>query len=469
MTCLYNATMFCRRDGYSSFFVDLALILFFIVNLVPPTSANTFLPGRCITSLQTVLHPQSSLSPSSLSSFLCKTSVDAVLKVQGGSTVVTYKTTESSHVDPDDMLLHDEFQDFIQSEPKPILRSSNSMRKGSNANESGTVTTTSLSTTAPRSSPDLASSPLRISTSQMGNSIAINYVFQESILGQRRNRWRHKLSQKTRKHKEERALRQNHKRYAKKLKNRNNLNIGRKVLHAGFGFFFATLNQLVPKETFVPAMTLLTTSALLVECLRYRKGFGWMNDALNFVLGGTLRKHEMEGKFTGSFYYFLGVTITAACFPTSCASLGICQLALADPSASYFGRMTRNIYWSRIENGFYGIGRNKGILGFLGGALTCLPFNYHVLCLATTNSGVHYSRAGIAVVSALLGLAGSFADLCVPTPALTMPEKIGGVSMLPFHVDDNVVVPIFSGYVCTKIFEYLGWTRGLDLTKFLVC
>merc|ERR1712157_612997 len=115
---------------------------------------------------------------------------------------------------------------------------------------------------------------------------------------------------------------------------------------------------------------------------RYRKGFGWMNDVLHFILGGSLRKHEMEGKFTGSFYYFLGVTITAASFPTSCASLGICQLALADPSASFFGRQTKDIYWSRIENGFFGIGRNKGLLGFLGGALFCLPFNYRVLSVA---------------------------------------------------------------------------------------
>ena len=100
---------------------------------------------------------------------------------------------------------------------------------------------------------------------------------------------------------------------------------------------------------FLPFMTALTTAALIMELLRYKKGFGWMNDALHFVLGSNLRKHEMEGKFTGSFYYFLGVTTTAALFPRTAASLGMAQLALADPSASYFGRQTRHIYWSRIE------------------------------------------------------------------------------------------------------------------------
>ena len=120
-------------------------------------------------------------------------------------------------------------------------------------------------------------------------------------------------------------------------------------MHASFGFFFAALNHFIPKATFVPGMAILTSATLLMELLRYRKTFSWMNDILHFVLGSSLRKHEMDGKFTGSFYYFLGVTVTAALYPTSCATLGICQLAIADPTASYFGRATRHVYWSRIE------------------------------------------------------------------------------------------------------------------------
>ena len=127
------------------------------------------------------------------------------------------------------------------------------------------------------------------------------------------------------------------------------MNIKRKILHAGFGIFFATMNQIIPKSIFVPAMTVVSTGCLGVELLRYRKGWEWMNKIMHLVLGGTLRRQEMEGKFTGSFYYFTGVTLTAALFPKNCASLGICQLALADPSASYFGMQTKHIYWSRIE------------------------------------------------------------------------------------------------------------------------
>jgi len=251
------------------------------------------------------------------------------------------------------------------------------------------------------------------------------------------------------------------------LKNRNHLNLSRKVVHASFGLFFTTLNHFLPRDVFVPFMTKITSATLVMELLRYRKGFGFVNKILIAVLGGSLRKHEMEGKFTGAFYYFLGVTITAASFPNSCASLGICQLALADPSASFFGRQTKDVYWSRIENGCFGIGRNKGTLGFLGGALFCFPFNYRVLSVAKfgAKSAIPGGQRNVAIASLLLGVAGAFADLCVPTPALTMPKKILGTPMPPFHVDDNVVVPIFSGYACTKIFEYVGWTDGVDLAR----
>jgi dolichol kinase len=120
-------------------------------------------------------------------------------------------------------------------------------------------------------------------------------------------------------------------------------------MHAGFGLFFAALNHFIPKASFVPGMAILSSATLLMELLRYRQHFGWMNRALHFVLGDSLRKHEMDGKFTGSFYFFTGVTLTAALFPTSSATMGIIQLAIADPTASYFGQATRDVYWSRIE------------------------------------------------------------------------------------------------------------------------
>ena len=246
--------------------------------------------------------------------------------------------------------------------------------------------------------------------------------------------------------------------------NRNRTNIKRKILHCSFGLFFAGLHHVIPRSRFIPGMTILTSATLFMELMRYRKGCGWMNDALHFVLGDQLRKHEMEGKFTGSFYYFFGVTMTAYLFPKSAASLGIAQLAIADPSASFFGRHTRHIYWSRIEGGLGGIGRNKGVLGFLGGALFCFPYNYRVLSLAKWAGGaIPGGKQSLLIASLALGVAGAFADLAVPTPAVVMPNKILGVKVPPFHIDDNFVVPIFSGWACTKIFGLLGWPLDLEL------
>jgi len=256
---------------------------------------------------------------------------------------------------------------------------------------------------------------------------------------------------------------------AKKLKNRNATNLSRKITHAAFGIFFACMNQFIPHAKFLPIMCGITWSSLVVELLRYRKGFGWMNSALHFFLGKALRKHEMEGKFTGSFYYFAGVTVSAYLFPQTAATMGICQLALADPSASFFGRRTRHIYWSRIEGQLGGIGRNKGLLGFLGGALFCFPFNYRVFKIAKWGAaGVPGGQMSLITVSLLLGMAGAFADLAVPTPALVMPKKVLGVPVPPFHVDDNFVVPIFSGWACTKIFDFVGWDQGLKLAEHII-
>lgn len=247
------------------------------------------------------------------------------------------------------------------------------------------------------------------------------------------------------------------------------MNLGRKFTHAGFGIFFACLNQFLPRERFVPGMAILTSATLLMELLRYRPSFRWMNSVLHFFLGGALRKHEMEGKFTGSFYYFSGVLVSAYFFPQTAATMGICQLALADPSASYFGKQTRHIYWSRIENGLGGFGRNKGLLGFLGGALFCFPFNYRVLKIAKWGAkGIPGGQTALISVSLLLGFAGAFADLGVPTPAIVMPKKVCGVPVPPFHVDDNFVVPIFAGWACTKIFEMFDWDDGLELAKNII-
>lgn len=119
------------------------------------------------------------------------------------------------------------------------------------------------------------------------------------------------------------------------------------------------------------------------------------------------------------------------------------------------------------HSGLGGFGRNKGILGFLGGALFCVPFNYRILSCAKFASPPP-AKATLALASLAFGLAGAFADLAVPTPALTLPKRILGRRVPPFHVDDNFVVPVFSGFACTQVFKALGWDLNLELAKCLL-
>ena len=176
----------------------------------------------------------------------------------------------------------------------------------------------------------------------------------------------------------------------------------------------------------------------------------------------------MDGKFTGTFYYFAGVTATALLFPPPAAVLGIAQLAIADPTASFFGRKTKDVYWSRIEGGFGGIGRNKGVLGFLGGAASCWPLNFALLNKATFVTQVP-TVGTMAWVSAAIGMAGALADLAVPTPTLSIPKgtKWCGIKIPQFHVDDNFFVPVFSGYAAMKILEGAG-IEGLKLSRYMI-
>ena len=254
--------------------------------------------------------------------------------------------------------------------------------------------------------------------------------------------------------------------YQKDLKPRNSLHIKRKLVHCLTGLGFAAFYTAVPRNYFVAGGAIASTFMFVVESLRYRKGFKWINRIYMAGFGSILRKHEMNGKMSGTFYYFAGVTLTAALFPPTAAVLGIAQLAIADPTASYFGRRTKHIYWSRLDGQLAGLGRNKGLLGFASGAVACFPLNYALLTHAQWSSVP--TRATIALASALIGCAGAFADLAVPTPTISMPDKCLGVKMPPLHIDDNFVVPVFGAWCTTKIFKLLALPSMLKLSKWLI-
>lgn len=122
------------------------------------------------------------------------------------------------------------------------------------------------------------------------------------------------------------------------LKPRSSLHLKRKLVHALYGLTFACVLNRIDVNAFTAVGSTCSLGLLTVELLRYIPGFRWINNFFYFLFGGVLRKSEMSGRLTGSFYYFAGVTLTAKMFDRVPAILGIVQLAIADPTASLCGR-----------------------------------------------------------------------------------------------------------------------------------
>eukprot|EP00814_Leptocylindrus_danicus_P001726 CAMPEP_0116013476 /NCGR_PEP_ID=MMETSP0321-20121206/5748_1 /TAXON_ID=163516 /ORGANISM="Leptocylindrus danicus var. danicus, Strain B650" /LENGTH=299 /DNA_ID=CAMNT_0003483031 /DNA_START=111 /DNA_END=1007 /DNA_ORIENTATION=+ len=251
-----------------------------------------------------------------------------------------------------------------------------------------------------------------------------------------------------------------------KYRHRNDMNVPRKLQHGISGLLFLFLHHLYPSQSKIFFLA-LTISTLFVELLRRIERFYWANDVIFFFCGDTLRKHEMDlsrdgGRFTGSFYFFIGTTLTVYSFQHIEASFGLLHLALADPAASFFGRLTANVGWSRIsDHDFpFGIGNGKGLLGLLGGSLFCAPFNYLILTSAHWDMIMRPKADVILLMSFVLGVAGSFADFIVPSPTLqlTRPSRALGLVDIPaVTIDDNVVIPIFTATICKCFFTASGW------------
>ena len=82
------------------------------------------------------------------------------------------------------------------------------------------------------------------------------------------------------------------------------------------------------------------------------------------------------------------------------------------------------IHSTCTHSGLWGFGRNKGVLGFLGGALFCFPFNYRVLSIAKFGAnGIPGGQTALILSSLALGLAGAFADLSRTDSCIDNAEK----------------------------------------------
>jgi glycerol-3-phosphate acyltransferase PlsY len=161
-----------------------------------------------------------------------------------------------------------------------------------------------------------------------------------------------------------------------------------------FGSRFQALRILVP----------LTVFAIVIEYLRVHSVI--IKKIFDNFLISMLRLQEMDGKYTGATWLFIGSTLTVAIFPKEIAVISLIYMSIGDSVAGLVGRKYGTIK-------FY----DKTIEGSLAGLFVCLLSGYLIQL----------------TLPLLVVFSGAFAAMFI--------------ELLPLPIDDNLSVPLFAGTI----------------------
>ena len=148
----------------------------------------------------------------------------------------------------------------------------------------------------------------------------------------------------------------------------------------------------------------LTLFAIVIEYLRVRSVI--IKKIFNNFLKSMLRIHEIDGKFTGATWVFIGSTLTISIFPKEIAVISLVYMSLGDATAGLVGEKFG-------KTKFY----NKTIEGSIAGLIVCLLSGYFV----------HLTLPLVVVFS------GAFAAMFI--------------ELMPISIDDNLSIPLFGGTI----------------------
>lgn len=255
--------------------------------------------------------------------------------------------------------------------------------------------------------------------------------------------------------------------------------VARKLLHTSIGFI--TLHQWIKGTTSPVKITNGLAKALVVivsaDLLRFRSArFARFYESL---LGFLMRPSE-KNRWNGVIFYLIGVIISLSTLPLDISVLSILTLSWVDTAASIIGRLYGSEA-NRLPSPPFA--RQKSIAGFLGaltigtataftfwstwapqgltGAEGCSwqgaskfhrPGQYRELFDQSLLSSLirHIqlpnprSKLGLGSLSFACGLVGAFAE-----------------SFDLFGWDDNLVLPILSGWGIWGLMRYFGWIQSL--------
>ncbi len=204
------------------------------------------------------------------------------------------------------------------------------------------------------------------------------------------------------------------------LRPRNDLHFARKFFHFVGVVFLAVCYHNMARETALLILSMTALATIALDILRVRVGS--LNAFILSVFGPLMREHERT-KWTGFTYLIVGVLFTVALFPKHIVNMALLFLAIADPTASYFGiRFGKDKLFGR-----------KSLQGSLAAFFACtlVSIVYYVAHRLMLNR--------LLIVGILSGLAGAFAE-AVPLGRL----------------DDNLVLPVLSSAQLWLIFYVFG-------------
>ncbi len=196
---------------------------------------------------------------------------------------------------------------------------------------------------------------------------------------------------------------------------RTQTHIARKLWHFLTGIALIGVYIFSPK----PLYAVWIVSALLIlvvtfESLRLKTPE--INSAIIRFFGAFMRQHE-ERSMSTTPHYLLSTVMAFALFPKDVAILSILFLACADPIASYVG-----ISWGKFGPK---LAPNRSLFGTLAGLATCLIIGWiYWTSYATTLHTLNHCL----ILTCIGALGGCLAEL------------------LPLEVDDNLTIPIISGF-----------------------
>lgn len=200
---------------------------------------------------------------------------------------------------------------------------------------------------------------------------------------------------------------------------RNDLHLMRRLWHISMGLVIVAIYQwLVTHQQALKILAGFLCFTLVIEWLRLSNTR--FNEKVFKFWGPLIRDSEVK-HLSGATYYILGALFTIAIFPKTIAVLALTYLAVGDPLASIVGILTKNktnLIW---KNG-------KSLLGTLAASIACGLVSWFYFDTYTFQ---------FALLSVLGGVAGGLSELISSD----------------FKLDDNLVIPIFSGAILWFLFS----------------